>query len=248
MLSVNRCVTRRLIKKNMFKLTKLLFLSIVSSAIFGLNNTALAAAESCLNNNNLICITETYDAEQSEDRGDLISRYGITNNSETQVFAFAVTNASGGGLQAYLGEDFLGWDSKTIGVDSWDITQTAINFSHPSISPNWATGGDINGLTTIGGFNELFGETTDTNNNPLYANLYWNSSSENALTTGVTLDEFLFYGLPESNFVAFDQNGSVIASSLTSPVAAVPEPSQYALLMAGLCVLSFFRKQKLYQL
>lgn len=213
-----------------------------------LANAAVAGTD-CLDNNNLVCIQETYDATQSADKDNDISRYTITNNSDTRVFAFAVTNAGGNGFQAYLDQDFLGWSSKTISAPTWDITQSFINFSNPSVTQNWITGSnDIFAHTELGSFVDLFGETTDGNGNPLYANIYWNSGTENALTTGVTLDNFYFYGLPESNFVAFDFQGQVIQSSLTTPIdtpiAAVPEPSGYAMLLSGIALILLTRKRK----
>jgi len=216
----------------------------------GLANVAVAADSSCLDNNNLICIQETYDATQSASKNNDISRYTITNNSDTRVFAFAVTNAGGNGFQAYLDQDLLGgWEGKTIGVTTWDGSQSAINFSNAIVSTDWLTGKKgTSGYTELGNFVDLFGETTDGSGSPLYANIYWNSGTENALTTGVTLDNFYFYGLPESNFVAFDFQGQVIQSSLTTPVdtpiAAVPEPSEYAMLISGIALILLTRKRK----
>lgn len=224
----------------------LIFTGLVS---LGLANVAVAADASCLDNNNLICIQETYDATQSASKNNDISRYTITNNSDTRVFAFAVTNAGGNGFQAYLDQDFLGWSSKTISSPTWDSTQSFINFSNPSVTQNWITGSnDIFAHTELGSFVDLFGETTDGGGSPLYANIYWNSGTDNALTTGVTLDNFYFFGLPESNFVAFDYQGQIIQSSLTgavnNPIAAVPEPSEYAMLITGIALILLTRRRK----
>lgn len=212
---------------------------------------AIAAGNNCLDNSNLVCITETYDATQSSLKNNDVSRYTITNNGDKQIFAFAVTNAGGNGLQAYLEDGFTGWSTKSISVSTWDNAQSLINFSHPSVTQSWVTGtNDINNRTELGSFTALFGSTSDDNQNPLYANFYWNSGTDNPLTSNTTLDAFYFYGLPESNFVALDQNGAVVSSSLTAAnnvninIAAVPEPKQYFMLIAGICMLSLLSRRK----
>lgn len=206
-------------------------------------STGALAAPTCLDNDNLVCITETQDTELTLAKGEDVSRYSITNNSETQIFAFAITNSNP--VEAFLEDGFTGWDKKTLSVESWG-NGSYINFNSDTSTQSWLTGTYGNGNTALGSFESLFGETVTGNGSPLNANFYWNRYNDNALTTGTTLDSFLFFGVPESRFVAFDQNGSVISSSISNAninVAAVPEPSEYVMLISGVLLISLARKK-----
>lgn len=229
---------------NIFKLlfqSLLVVLSILSNHAYAENTEA-----NCLDNIHLVCISETFSHQTiSNQTAYNISRYTITNNSEMQIYAFGVTNTNG--RAAFLGEELTGWESTTLSEIAWDETQKILRFNNnPTISTPWVTGtNDINGYHEIGQFAALFGPSVNEQNQPLYVNFYWNSGNTNALVTGVTLDQFYFNGLPESNFVALDINGNLIASSLTTAasipdttsVAAVPEPKTYFMLLIGLILI-----------
>lgn len=208
-------------------------LTLVGLASLVLSATAQAAPE-CLDDVNMVCITETLDTDLTAERNKNTTRYSITNNSETQIFAFAVSNTDA--ANAFIETGFTGWKSKTISLASWN-GGSYIGFNSDSSSQTWLTGTFGNGNLALGSFAEIFGETAEQD-----ANIYWNSGNDNPLTSGVTFDAFLFDGLPASNFVAFDQNGSIITSSLTASnnvqvAAPVPEPSQYAMLLAGIALI-----------
>lgn len=216
------------------------------------------ATGTCLDNSSMVCITEEL-VEVID--GTPLSKYTITNLSDTQIFAFAITNTGGFNTQAY--SDITGWVGKTVRYENWDDEIKGGAFidigTNTDVASNWVTGSEGFGLyTPIGTFESLFGPTEDLfgtdpiNLSNLEANIYYNKNNNivegedvSALTNGVTFDEFYFYGNPQSNFVAFDQNGSIITSSLTTTVAAVPEPSTYLMLATGLILLiSLRRKQK----
>ncbi len=206
-------------------------------------STSALATPTCLDNDNLVCITETNDADLTLEKGEDVSRYSITNNSDTQIFAFAITNSNP--VEAFLEDGFTGWDKKTLSVNSWD-NGSYINFNSDTSSQTWLTGTNGNGNTALDSFEALFGSTSAGDGSQLNANFYWNRYNGNALTTGVTLDSFLFFGVPESNFVAFDQNGNIITSSISNAninVAAVPEPQTYLMFVIGLGVLSLVRRR-----
>lgn len=199
---------------------------------------SVAASETCLDNNNLVCITETLDEQLTNELGANVSRYSVTNNSDKQIFAFAVTNAKSDG--AFFDDGFTGWDQKTLEKGQWNAG-SYIGFSSNSLTATWLTGTNGNGYTPLGSFESVFGDLAEEN----FVNIYWNKYNENPLTVGKTLDAFLFYGVPASNFVAFDVNGSEITSSLSNVnVAAVPEPSEYAMLVAGIAFILLTRQRK----
>lgn len=231
-----------------------LFLSIATSLVLFANNAS--ASNACIDGVNLVCITETLSHVETNASGQTfnISKYSITNNSDAQIFAFAVTNT--GDRQAFIEKDFTGWNAFTSDQATWDVTQKALTFnSVTGVSKNWATGTrNLAAYHEIGSFASLFGPTKSDTGQTIYANVYWNNSENNPLTTGKTLSAFYFNGLPESNFVAFDINGGIIASSLTSiistpslpdggSVAAVPEPETYAMFLIGLALLAFQIRQ-----
>jgi hypothetical protein len=237
---------------------KLIMTLLMSFVFFASNTFADTSSDTCLDGINLVCITETFSHIESNTSGQVfnISKYSITNNSDAQIFAFAVTNT--GARQAFIEQAFTGWHAFTSDQVTWDKTQKALNFDAATgVTKNWATGTtDLTAYNEIGSFVSLFGSAKSDTGQTLYANIYWNSSGSNALTTGKTFSSFYFNGLPESNFVAFDINGAIIASSLTtsiSPpsipdgsVAAVPEPETYLLFLAGLGLLAFqFRESKI---
>lgn len=226
---------------------------LVLLALFSSYASADSADASCLDNIHLVCISETFSHQTvSNNTVYNISNYTITNNSETKIYGFGVTNTNG--RAAFIGEALTGWSSTTLSKASWDRTQKILRFNdNPDISTSWVTGtNDISGLHEIGGFEALFGSSVNEQNQTLYVNFYWNSGSTNALTTGVTLNQFYFNGLPESNFVALDINGNLIASSLTTAVpvpdsgsiAAVPEPSTYLMLLVGLILLTLTTRNR----
>ncbi len=201
-----------------------------------------------------ICISETYAGEID---GTARSFYTVTNNTDDQIFAFAATNSQSTS-QAYLdsnfsdvnNDSFAGWEAATIDQNTWDVTQKVFNWDEP-LKTRWATGSNDLGTGTIeiGLFETLFpNANTDEN-----VNFYWNSGIDsennnayvNALTNGVTYNQFYFYGSPESAFVILGETGNILnQGEISASVASVPEPKTYLMLLLGLGLLTFRLKWK----
>ncbi len=220
-----------------------------------LSNAVYADDNACTSQGNLICIAESNEsvATNIEGEAEYTSRYQITNNSNSDIFLFAVLNTSG---DINTESQISGWSAENVTQNIWDNTKRRYQVSNSFELITGAVSPFPDFWKAIGSFDSLFGNTNASNR---AANVYYKAGTENPLNNGTSLDDFLFGGLPEaSSFVAFDAAGELIAGGTTivssnvvtlpptTTVSSVPEPSTYVMLLAGLGLirLSQLRKTK----
>ena len=154
-----------------------------------------------------VAITEYFDPSTFE------GFFEVANNSASNTLHyFAVANDAITGVSAY--DD---WQIGIISRTEWEINNSpfpvGMSYQLDTSNFDWVT---------------YFGSATQV---AAYV-------SDTGLAPGVSSSQFGFSSLaPASPFIAFDQNGAVMASGVTTEILAVPEASSAAMFGVGVLML-----------
>lgn len=149
--------------------------------------------------------------------------YRVVNNSHltltpVSIFGFAASNNDSG--VAYTTRS--GWVADIVSQAAWDAGYEVVH----------DFGGVLFTTSSLGSFNSFFGSASQ-------VNMYWAGLHYGYdINPGESSSQFFWQGPLASDFVAFTYDGKVLA---------VPEPENFAMLLAGLGVIGFAtrrRKQK----
>ncbi len=235
--------------------------SILGVAVIGLFTTFSASAladDDCLGGVNTVCFEEN----ELTLFGDPAVEYIATNNTDTSLFGFGVTNDAEYNdydidTRTSAGEE--GWGSTYLSQQDWDNGFGYFSFYPPKgveqqqldflFNETWITGEapvstpdrpikePLPGTVYLGSFEDLFG-SDDT-----HVSFFWNRNIDNPLEPGEVSDNnFLQFAFENSEATAFGAGGGVVATTL--PTTAVPEPETYAMFLAGLGLLGFASRKK----
>ncbi len=154
---------------------------------------------------------------------EIPGQYQVTNYLNESVSAFGVTNLETSPVVVFRPE----WDSFSITSETWD-SGYVFTFYNAAVSTN-----------DFGSFAELFG--TDPVVNFYFLSLA--NTSQYILLQGETDANFFFNADIVSDVTAFGASANVLHTTVSS-VSAVPEPSAYAMLLAGLGLLGFAKRRQ----